>query len=381
MLTPEDIQRMAERKYADYLRSLVTGENLFPLRIRFGKPNATDDFAKLKEEITQLASGNFGYTIEWQERNTRRWGQQKIPLQVRFDTPEQFVTALGKNRELALFQQNLALTQRRLPDLQPWLAPHVKWVVEFGGTWEDLLSVCEYFLAHPRPGLYARQLPIPVHTKFVSENRQILTSMLDHILPPEAITEGNTFEDRFGLRPLEPLIRFRVLDPAMRADLGFSHERMGLPLDTFGSLRISGLTVIITENLMNIECLPPMKKGMAIFGQGNAAELLQRIDWLNHCKVYYWGDVDEHGFYILARLRKWFLNLQSLNMDITTLEKFRHLTGKGEKAGKEPTNLTETESAAFKIVERENLRLEQEKIPQEYALSILQKEGLSCCAQ
>jgi len=376
MLTPDAIQGMAERKYADYLRSLVTGENLFPLRIRFGKPNATDDFAKLKQEITQLTNANFGYTIEWEEKNTRRWGQQKIPLQVRFDTPEQFVTALGKTRELSLFRQNLALTLRRLPGLQTWLASHVKWAVEFSGIWDGLLHVCEYFIAHPRPGLYARQLPIPVHTKFVLENRQILASMLDHILPPEAKAEGNTFEERFGLRPLEPLIRFRVLDPTLRVQLEFSHDRMGLPSETFKFLRLSGLTVIITENLMNIECLPPMKKGIAIFGQGNAAELLHRVGWLDHCKVYYWGDVDEHGFHILARLRRRFSNVRSLNMDITTLERFRNLSGTGEKAGKEPSNLTEDERAAFKIVERDNLRLEQEKIPEEYALLVLRNEGL-----
>jgi len=378
MLTPEDIQRMAERKYPDFLRSLVTGENLFPLRIRFGKPNATDDFAKLKQEITQLANGNFGYTIEWEERNTRRWGRQRIPWQVRFDTPEQFVTALGRTREVALFQQNLSLTQRRLPGLRPWLGSHVKWALEFSAIWEGLLTVCEYFLAHPRPGLYTRQLPIPVHTKFVSENCQVLASMLDHVLPPEAKAEGDSFEERFGLKPLEPLIRFRTLDPAIRMQLGFSHDRMGLPLETFGLLQISGLTVIITENLMNIECLPPVKKGMAIFGQGNAAELLQRVGWLDDCRVYYWGDVDEHGFHILARLRKRFSNVRSLNMDITTLERFRDLAGSGEKAGKEPVNLTEAEHAAFKNVARENLRLEQEKIPQEHALLVLRNEGLEC---
>jgi len=153
---------------------------------------------------------------------------------------------------------------------------------------------------------------------------------------------------------------------------------MGLPLGTFGSLPIADLVVIITENLMNFECLPPVSKGMAIFGQGNAAELLRKVGWLAHCKIYYWGDIDEHGFHILARLRKCFANVQSLNMDVSTLEKFRSLVGKGEKAGKEPTNLTAAEGDAFRMVERENLRLEQEKIPQDHALFVLQNQGIEC---
>lgn len=374
MLTPEEIQRMAERKYPDFLRSLITNENLFPLRVRFGKPNATDDFAKLKREITELAGGNFGYTIEWEERNTRRWGTQKIPHQVRFDTQDQFITALSKQREVELFRKNLSLSVAGLPQLKEWLVSHARWMVEFSSVWEGILAVCEYFLAHPRPGLYTRQLPIPVHTKFISENRQVLASMLDHLLPAESKSEGATFEERFGLKSLAPLVRFRSLDPAVQRQLECSHERMGLPLETFCRLKAEGLTVVITENLMNLECLPSMNNGLAIWGQGNAAELLHRVDWLRECKIYYWGDIDEHGFHILARLRSRFPGVRSLNMDLLTLEGFRHWAGTGEKAGKEPSNLTLEERAAFKAVERENLRLEQEKIPPEYMVKTLQKE-------
>jgi hypothetical protein len=51
-------------------------------------------------------------------------------------------------------------------------------------------------------------------------------------------------------------------------------------------------------------------------------------------------------------------------MSQCALEKYRHLTGAGEKAGKLPSNLTAEEQKAYDIVARENLRLEQEKIPQ-----------------
>jgi hypothetical protein len=115
---------------------------------------------------------------------------------------------------------------------------------------------------------------------------------------------------------------------------------------------------------MNFECLPDAPNTMAIWGQGNAAELLQKVDWLAHCEVHYWGDIDEHGFQILSRLRGRFPSIRSLMMDITTLEKYRHLTSDGEKAGKPPINLTIEEHAAYEITSRENLRLEQEKIPQ-----------------
>src|SRR5436190_22219366 len=191
---------MVQRKYPSYLQSLVTEQTIFPLRVRFGVPSTTDEFAKLQREVTALASGNFGYTIDWEERNTRKWGLQRLPAEVRFDNEEQFIRALGKHTETQKFRNNISLTLAKFPQLKPWLSSHVKWVLEFSANWDRMLLVCEYFLANPRPGLYARELPIQVHTKFIEENTQVLSSMLFQLMPDNAKTDGITFEDRFGLK-------------------------------------------------------------------------------------------------------------------------------------------------------------------------------------
>jgi hypothetical protein len=69
-------------------------------------------------------------------------------------------------------------------------------------------------------------------------------------------------------------------------------------------------------------------------------------------------------FSAISRLRSKFPGIRSVMMAVATLEKYRHLTGAGEKAGKPPGNLTAEEQKAYDVVARENLRLEQEKIPQ-----------------
>jgi len=368
MLTPEQIREKAERKYPDFLRSLVSGNNVFPLRIRFGKPASDMDFATLKEATEALAAGNFGYTIEYEARNTRRWGTQQLPAQVRFDTDEQFVGALGKHKEVAAFKQHIAAAQTRIPTLRSWLASHAKWVVDYSDDWDGLLAVCEYFLADPRPNLYIRQLPIPVHTKFIKEHSEVLTSMLLAILPQDAKhPDGRNFEAKFGLKPLEEMVRFRALDPDVARDLHLTDPRMGLPLDRFRALPAACLTVIITENLMTLECLPTIPKGLGIFGQGRAVALLEQIPWFNQCRVLYWGDIDEHGLQILAGLRNSYPHVQSLMMDIATLEELRHLCGKGEPAGVPPHNLTPSERTVYDEVAKNKLRLEQEKIPLDYS--------------
>lgn len=374
MLTPDEIEAKAAKKYYDFLQALVRSENIFPLKVRFGKPSPTADFEKLRQEITSLTSQNFGYTIEFEILNTRRWGVQKLPSQVRFDTEEQFLSALRKTREVELFKRNIADAKTRIHGVQPWLASHVRWVLEFASDWEGVLAVCEYFLSNPRPGLYIRQLPIPVHTKFIKERSEMLSSILMEILPAAAKNpQASTFEERFGLRTLEPTIRFRALDVSVIKRLQMTDERMGLPLDRFRALPASGLRIIITENLMNLECLPHATNALGVWGQGNAAELLNRVDWLSQCEVYYWGDIDEHGYHILARLRKNYPNIRSVMMDIDTLNHFRQLTGDGQKAGAAPSNLVAEEKAAFDEIVQTNRRLEQEKIPLAFSEKVIER--------
>src|ERR1043166_8792366 len=130
MLSPAEIQAMARRKYPLFLQSLITQQPIFPLRARFGGPATMDEFAKLQREVTALARDNFGYTIEWEERNTRKWGLQKLPAEVRFDSEDQFIVALGKHAETQAFRKNISLTLSKFPQLKDWLISHVKWVLD-----------------------------------------------------------------------------------------------------------------------------------------------------------------------------------------------------------------------------------------------------------
>jgi hypothetical protein len=368
MLNPAEIKLKAERKYWDFLKALVQAEDIFPLRIRFGKPSPTEDFGKLKGETEALVSGNFGYTIEHEQRNTRMWGLQPLPFQVRFDTEDQFLKALGKTSEVVLFKKNVLASKARVPGISNWLISYVKWVVEFGNDWDGILAVCEYFLHNPRPGLYLRQLPIPVHTKFIQERYELLNNLLIQILPKDFVnSEARTFEERFGLKSLEHVIRFRALDRSLINTLKMTDERMGLPLDRFRVFPVERVNVIITENLMNLECLPDVPNCLGIWGQGNAAELLAGVNWLNFCDVFYWGDIDEHGMHILSRLRNTYPNVQSLMMDYGTFSDLRELFGNGERTSFAPKNLIGGENAAFEAIKEAGLRLEQEKIPLEYS--------------
>ena len=94
-------------------------------------------------------------------------------------------------------------------------------MIEYGNRWYDLLKVCRYFQQNPKPNLYIRELPIPVHTKFIEQNQGILRSLLEAVLPVNQLVpvEGEReflFEKWFALKYREPLIRWRFLDDSLK---------------------------------------------------------------------------------------------------------------------------------------------------------------------
>lgn len=82
---------------------------------------------------------------------------------------------------------------------------------------------------------------------------------------------------------------------------------------------------------------------------GYGLELLLRSDWLKSKTMYYWGDIDTHGFAMLDRLRGAFPEARSFLMDRATLLAHRALWGQegedGERFAKQLTRLNDEERA------------------------------------
>lgn len=374
MLNPDDIQRLCERKYPAFLRSIVTGEQFFPMLIRFGRPSSVDDWEKLRREISSLANGDIGYRIEWVETNTRRWGQQKFPERVWFENELGLLKALRKTSEVEKFRSNIALTRKECPALEGWLPRNAPRLIEFPAVWPDLLKVCSHFLNNPRPGIYSRELPIEVDTKFIERYQGILWDLLDFLLPDSTKVASDRFEERFGLRYDEPMIRFRILDPKLKLRINLPVDDLAVPLSQFCALGWTGLTVLITENKMRTTflTLPPIPAAIGVWGGGGAAELLSSAHWFANCRIFYWGDLDVHGFHILSRLRRTFPQVTSIMMDEATLDAFSNfIVPASESTYEEISNLTAEERGAYQRVKTAQILLEQEKISQRYATKAL----------
>lgn len=375
MLSPDDIKALGLRKYPAVLRAIAAGENPFPMPIRFGQPSPGADWSVLQREITALAAAEAatGYVIAWEEKNTRRWGRQRLPTEVSFAAEADYLRMLGKTAEVQRFRTNLALTRHHCPELESWLASHASRVVDNASDWPDVLQVCRYFIGNPRPDRYARELPIPVGTKFIENRRALFRSLLDFLLPAETVRQdAEHFETRFGLRYDEALIRWRVLDPALLQSLRLPASDLSAPFSQFQALPWRDLRVVIVENKMTFLTLPALNGVIAVWGGGNAATLLPDALWLNECSLYYWGDLDAHGLNILARLRRAWPGVAAVMMDEETLDRFEAYHVAAAPAPADPAGpLGEHELRLYRRLQTNNVLLEQEKISHAYALQKL----------
>ena len=374
MLYPS-IQQKSQRLYRAYLRSLIEGISFFPLPIPFTKLKSSQNYDIIQQNVHQLmqhagTGGRPGYTVVLKKTAHRKYGTQSFPDRIFFEAEQDFLHFLGKHQEAIRFKKDMDLIGR-FSALKLWALKNVMKIPEHHGVWLDLLKVVDYFLKHPSPDLYVRELPIKVHTKFIETHQRVLKSMLDVVLPPEhARSWESSFERRYGLKYDEELMRFRFLDGLCSND--FPVSDFSLPVSQMHKVPACTL-VFVVENKMNFLTFPAVKGSVVIWGKGFSVAYLQRIPWLKKARIFYWGDIDAQGFQILAMARTLLPQTHSMLMDRATLDQYASCCVSGHPSPvKEFPCLTKEEQAVAQYVNQHNLRLEQEKISQQDVIKILQ---------
>lgn len=376
MISPEQIKQKALTWWIPFLRAYLEREPFFPKKIeRIGKVTAANflqNYTRNFDESTLLyehskANIGYGYTVFTVERSFRKFRNQKLPDYVQFDTINDYILYIGKEREWAHFQESTVLITSCLPILKEWLHNHPDKVITHHFMWGDLLKVCQYFINCPRPMLYLRELPIDVNTKFIEKNTAIVRSLLDYLLDETAIRDKSEkdIEKRYYLRYDEPRVRLRILDSSLVKD---HPADISIRLSDFHTWTFSCNIILLAENKMNTLTIPLVPSAIVIWtGGGFNVSYLENVDWLKDKRIYYWGDLDIHGFEILHQMRSYYPQTKSVLMDKNTFRRFSSLRGEGEKSTVSNLPLLEVpEKALHKYLKSKNWRLEQEKIPQDY---------------
>ena len=373
---PRELRTQLQRCWnrGELLAGMVNDESNFPRQLTLKRPTSAemvDDFDGVRDWISELRSLP-NYRVEMRELRHRVLGANKVPAAVWVDTLDDALAIVGKAREARRFARLIETTRQRQPVLLEWLARNPLKALALADDWVRLLDVVDWIRQHPRPGIYLRQIDIPgVHSKFIEAYRGVLLQLLDPLLPPEAIDRSTSgvsgFSRRYGFRVKPQRIRLRALDPAHALLHGAGDADLTLDAESLAALSPAVARVFITENEINYLAFPSVPDSLLIFGAGYGFEALAQAEWLARCQVFYWGDIDTHGFAILDQLRACLPHAHSLLMDRATLLAFESQWGKEEKQTDRMLSRLNTEESALYDDLRENklgqnLRLEQERI-------------------
>jgi len=370
---PNEVRDILRRRFDSRHRDWLADDmqaSAWPLEIPLGVP--TEQAARNRLDATRAwvdawqrwqGSGE----LQWTERRWRTLGTQRLPELLRLDDARQVAIWLNENERWdrayyrqTLLEQRWPVLKRRLGRLFAVLADYTD------ADFERLVATLAWLERHPDSKLYLRQLPIPgLDTKWVETRKAVLSELLC------CITDRPVSNDDFfalcGLRRPPQLVRMRILDPTLRAQLGGLSD-LAASVDELERLQIEPKHVVVVENLQTGLALTDLPGAVAFMALGYGVDILARLPWIRTADCLYWGDIDTHGLAILSRLRSHLPAVRSILMDEATLLAHRAFWSHepDQHGAQEMSHLLPAEQSVYQTLKSHALgpavRLEQERI-------------------
>ncbi len=381
-MLPHDVRQLLERRFAsghaDWLADTHEGRD-WPMTIALGLP--TEREALLQTEsvrswVAAWAGWNGPGQLGWVERQWKVLGTQRLPASLTLADAADAARWAGQHARWERSRQRFDLLGacwpallRRLPRLAGVLADYED---------ADFTRLCEmlaWLEANPASNLYVRQLPVlGVDSKWLETRKGVLADLLLALRPDTESSDD--FYAMCGLRRVPVQLRMRVLDAQLRRQLGGLGD-ITAPVAQVAGLALPVSTVFIVENLQTGLAFEDMPGAVVFMGLGYSVDLLAQLPWIGAARCIYWGDIDTHGFAILHRARGYFPALESVLMDLDTLQRYRPLwtDEKVQHGASELPLLTDAEAALYRGLKQNTLgqhvRLEQERIAWAHACAML----------
>lgn len=384
----DELVLKCKRKIPAVYRSGLMEENVFPWVVPLSKEHLLNDLAVWKAEVEKLRAIDkniigYGPRIEYEKRNSRKFGEQFYPSKIIFDNIEDFLTFSSAKDDWIIIQDVASKLKSEFPQLISWLhkPSAYKRIIEHQDHWDELILVCKFLNERSSlTQLFIRELPLAISSKFIEENISILKELLDHVLDAKQVNQNeNDFYKRFNLSTDKSRVRIRLLDEALQ--LRFFNTNaisdIELPADDFDKLLCSrensDLQIFVIENLTSFLTFPNFSCGIAILGGGFYACSIE-IKGIMSKPILYWGDIDAQGLEILALFRKKYPLTKSFLMNFETLKDHSDRLIQGEDSNflTPPTGLTKVELELYLKIRSEKQRLEQEKISSNYILEFIE---------
>lgn len=367
-----DLKDKLSKKWEAILASAITGADTFSLTIKLAMPSKEvwpdcwDQMIAWVDTIHRGGQGGQCYRVIEKSVRHAVLGNNVLPTHVMFENGEQACRYLGRWTLYQQFKKTVTVLTTPWPQLRPWAVKYPSKVAQLEPKLHAYLNVLHWFFTHQPQGQYLRELSIPeVDTKFVEQNKTLIGEMLEYILPTERMNPlGKDFESRYMLEKKADMVRFRILDDNQRlANL----SDFTVPIDQFCHCHLPQDTFFIVENELSFLTFPKFENGCVIFGKGYGVDVLRNVGWLQNKTIYYWGDLDTHGFQILSNARSLFPHIISMLMEEETLLSHQSYWVREEtQTLSPPTHLSDAEYALCCHLQSgrwgNQIRLEQERI-------------------
>lgn len=347
----------------------------WPRRINLGAPSGVAlefSFSAALDWVHGWQDWALEHGLELKDVKRRAYStSQSLPTHLIIPDLDTAVRLLGGiwGGRISTARARISTLSRRFPQADP--IPLLRELTELAVVDFDLLlRAADWFRTHDAAGLTPRQVPIEgLDSKWLNTRQHLVLTL--------------SGRQDLGLVRRPRTVHLTYLDPQHLHRGGRRYDAL-TEGDAGGPSYLPG-TVVITENKDTALFFPPLERGIAIQGGGNAGPaLIPRLRWTAGCgSILYWGDLDAEGFEIINQYRRRGLNVRSMLMDVATLEKYREFgvthDRNGEslrRARKSLPLLTDEEQTAYRIVTDAHrdgpYRLEQERIPLNVAHALVQ---------
>jgi hypothetical protein len=282
-------------------------------------------------------------------------------------SPDEVAVWAGEDGRWGVARTRYQRVIERWPLLAENLPKHFDVLADYSEQdFERLLSLLSWLLEHPQSNLYPRQLPVPgLDSKWLETRRALIADLVGALRQIDI--PNREFYESCGLRPLPSLVRLKVLDDRLRSLIGGMRD-LAIPADALSHLNLPAKCLFVVENLQTGLAFDDLDDALVVMGLGYGVDAIQKLRGVQQAAVFYWGDIDTHGFAILNRARGHLPRLKSLMMDEMTLRQYRYLCVEepAQHGAESLPNLTAEELALYRDLKMQKwglcLRLEQERV-------------------
>lgn len=387
MKFPSDVLAELDKKYwqnRKNLKALLKGEMDFPqqkisLKMPTTSSQVQNNLVKIQEFVQAWKIFEVEYLlckIEYQSKNFQQFGLLTLPKYLLIEHRQALIELFAPENksQLQIIQSRInyiinTLNQVFEFDIKEFWRLLIDNLENFEHLSDDeihqLLQLLPQLKYGMGQGLYLRNLAISgVDTKFIEQHFKLIELLLNYLYENKIYQCGGLL---VWLNCQEKPSDWLLIKPLCQKT---QSNLANLPILRLNSQTLLGYelpsnNILVVENEQSCLALTHIPNTIAVAGGGKNVNWL-KAEWLKHKKVYYWGDIDSDGLFILSLARQYCPHMIALMMDKNTVLIHQHLMVNDSGLINEvPLFLMADEKALFIALKNGEFmgnRLEQERL-------------------